>query len=143
MILNAEFQNSIIPGIFQELSGTLEFPWKFPIFWQFQGIGCFSHSVLVKELDFQSGIPKFHHSWNLPGIIWNSGISLEISYFLTFSRYRVFFPLSFLPRTWFSMWNPKIPSFLESIQRDSRVPDNSWNIPGMMDFLDSTLKIKF
>ena len=82
LIFNAEFQNSIIPGIFQELCRTLEFPWKFPIFWQFQGIGYFSHSVFVKELDFQYEIPIFHHSWNLPGITWNSGMPLELAIFL-------------------------------------------------------------
>ena len=79
---NLEFQNFIIPGIFQELSGTLEFPWKFPIFGQFQGIGYFSHSILSLELDFECRIPKFHHFWNLPGIMWNSRISLEVDYIL-------------------------------------------------------------
>ena len=82
MINNPEFQNFIIPGIFKELSGTLEFPWKFPIFGQFQGIGYFSHSILSLELDFECRIPKFHHSWNLPGIMWNSRISLEVDYIL-------------------------------------------------------------
>ena len=73
-----------------------------------------SHSVFVKELDFQSRIAKFHHSWNLPGIIWNSGIPLDFSYFLTNSRYRELFPLNFKLRNWFWMQNFKIPSFLES-----------------------------
>ena len=101
-------------------------PLDLACFCQFQGIGCFSHSVFVKELDFQSGIPKFHHSWNLPEIIWNSGIPLEIFYFLTISRYRVFFPLNFKLRTWFWMQNSKIPSFLES----SRNHVELWNFSG-------------
>ena len=41
-----------------------------------------------------------------------------------------------IPFTW--IWQ-KIVHF----QRNSRVPDNSWKIPGMMEFLNSTLKIKF
>ena len=91
MINNPEFQNFIIPGIFKELSGTLEFPWKFPIFGQFQGIGYFSHSILSLELDFECRIPKFRHSWNLPGIMWNSRISLEVDYILPNLAYLVSF----------------------------------------------------
>ena len=68
---NLEFQNFIIPGIFQELSGTLELLWKWTNFWQVWRIGYFFHSVFSLELDFQGGIQKFHHSWNLLGIIWN------------------------------------------------------------------------
>ena len=41
-----------------------------------QCIGYFSHSVFRPELNFQCKIPKFYHSWNLPGTIWNSGIPL-------------------------------------------------------------------
>ena len=62
---NLEFQNFIIPGIFQELSGTLELLWKWTNFWQVWRIGYFFHSVFSLELDFQGGIQKFHHSWNL------------------------------------------------------------------------------
>ena len=36
----------------------------------------FFHSVFVPKLDFQCEIPKFYHSWNLPGNIWSSGIPL-------------------------------------------------------------------
>ena len=79
---NLEFQNFIIPGIFQELSGTLELLWKWTNFWQVWRIGYFFHSVFGLELDFQGGIQKFHHSWNLPGIIWNPGISLDMAYSL-------------------------------------------------------------
>ena len=79
---NLEFQNFIIPGIFQELSGTLELLWKWTNFWQVWCIGYFFHSVFGLELDFQGGIKKFHHSWNLPGIIWNPGISLDMAYSL-------------------------------------------------------------
>ena len=31
---------------------------------------------------FQCGFPKFHQSWNLPGIILDSGIPLDMDYFL-------------------------------------------------------------
>ena len=82
LIFNAEFQNFIIPGNFQKFSGTLDIAWKWPIFCQFQRIGYFSHSVFGLEHDFQCGIPKFHQSWNLPGIVWNSGIPLDMGYFL-------------------------------------------------------------
>ena len=82
IIFNTEFQNFIIPGNFQKFSGTLDIAWKWPIFCQFQRIGYFSHSVFGLEHDFQCGIPKFHQSWNLPGIVWNSGIPLDMGYFL-------------------------------------------------------------
>ena len=105
------------PG-FQDSSSALElasFDW-------YQHVGYESHSVYVKELEFQSGIPKFHHSWNLPGIIWNSGIPLEISYFLTISRYRVFFPLNFKLRTW-----------LNAELQNSIIPGNFQKFPGTLD----------
>ena len=89
LIFNPEFQNSIISGIFQELFGILKFSWKFPIFWLFQGIGNFFHSILSLEFDFEFRIPKFHHSWNLQGIMWNSGISLEMDYILPILTYLV------------------------------------------------------
>ena len=79
---NLEFQNFIIPGIFQELSGTLELLWKWTNFWQVWHVGYFFHSVFGLELNFQGEIQKFHHSWNLPGIIWNPGISLDMAYSL-------------------------------------------------------------
>ena len=62
----------------QESWNPLDFEW----FGQFQCIRYFSHSVFVKELDFQYEIPIFHHSWNLPGITWNSGMPLELAIFL-------------------------------------------------------------
>ena len=64
-----------------------------------QCIGYFSHSVFVPKLDFQCKIPKFYHSLNLPGIIWNSRTPLEMNYFLPSSTYRVIFPLNFWPET--------------------------------------------
>ena len=79
---NLEFQNFIIPGIFQELSGTLELLWKWTNFWQIWRIGYSFHSIFCLELDFQGVIQKFHHSWNLPGIILNPRISLEMAYYL-------------------------------------------------------------
>ena len=85
-------RNSRIPSFLEsskKLSGTLEFPWKFPIFWQFQSIGYFSYSTLSLELDFECRIPKFCHSWNLLGIMWNSGISLEVDYILPNLTYLV------------------------------------------------------
>ena len=47
-----------------------------------QCAGYFSHTFFVPELDFHCEIPKFYHSWNLPGIIWSSGILLEMGYLL-------------------------------------------------------------
>ena len=97
------------PG-FQDSRSALElasFDW-------FQHVGYESHSVYVKKLDFQHRISKFHHSWKLPEIFWNSGYRLEMADFLPISTYRVLFPLSFWPRTWFSMRNSKIPSILET-----------------------------
>ena len=88
---NLEFQNFIIPGIFQELSGTLELLWKWTNFWQVWRMGYFFHSVFGLELDFQGGIQKFHHSWNLPGIIWNYLESWNLSgYGLFFARFDTF-----------------------------------------------------
>ena len=82
LIFNTEFQNFIIPGNFQKFSGTLGIAWKCPIFCQFKRIGYFSHSVFGLEHDFQCRIQKFHQFWNLLGIIWNSGIPLDVGYFL-------------------------------------------------------------
>ena len=53
-----------------------------PGFGKFQHVGYFSQSVCVKDFDFQCRIRKVHHSRNLRGIIWNSGISLEMVSFL-------------------------------------------------------------
>ena len=81
LIFKTEFQNFIIPGNFQKFSGTLDIAWKRPIFCQFQHIGYFSHLVFGLKHDFQCGIPKFHQSWNLPGIIWDSGIPPDVGNF--------------------------------------------------------------
>ena len=97
------------PGI-QDSRSALElasFDW-------YQHVGYESHSVYIKKLDFQHRISKFHHSWKLPEIFWNSGYRLEMANFLPISTWRVLFPLSFRPRTWFSMRNSKIPSIMES-----------------------------
>ena len=82
LIFNTESQNFIIPGYFQKCSGTLDIAWKWPIFCQFQCLRYFSHLFFGLKLDFECGIKKFHHSWNLPGIIWNSGTSLDMAYSL-------------------------------------------------------------
>ena len=70
LIFNANFQNSITPWIFQELSGILELLLKWTIFCQVQHIEWFSHSIFGLKLHYQFGIPKFLHSWNLLRIIW-------------------------------------------------------------------------
>ena len=114
LIFNTKFKNSIIPGNFQKFPGTLDIALELASFDWFQYIGYIFHSIFVKELDFQCKISKFYHSWKLPEIFWNSGYCLEITDFLPISTYRVLFPLSFWPRTWFSMRNSKIPSILES-----------------------------
>ena len=53
---NLEFQNFIIPGIFQELSGTLELFWKWTNIWQVWHVGYIFHSMFGLELDFQGRI---------------------------------------------------------------------------------------
>ena len=82
---NLEFQNFIIPGIFQELSGTLELLWKWTNFWQVWRIGYFFHSVLgldlIYKVEFKNSIiPGIFQE--LSGIIWNPGISLDMAYSL-------------------------------------------------------------
>ena len=91
-----------------------------------------SHSILVKELDFQCRILKLLHSWKLPEISWNSGYWPGIGQFWLISIYRVYFPLNSSQETWFSMQNLKITSFLEVSRAISRVPGNFWKFPGMM-----------
>ena len=49
LVLNSEFQNSIISGSFPKFLGFRK--WLF--FGQFQHLGHYFHSILVKELDFQ------------------------------------------------------------------------------------------
>ena len=46
----------------------------------YQHIGYESRSFYVKKLDFQHRISKFHHSWKLPEIFWNSGYCLKFWY---------------------------------------------------------------
>ena len=93
MIFNAEFWNSINPGIFQKLSGTLEFLWgrfqdwwnftiphwksysrpkteweKYPICWNWQKIGHFQAISRVPE-----------NFWKFPGMMkfWNSVLKIK------------------------------------------------------------------
>ena len=80
---------------FQDSGSALELA----SFDSYQHVGYESQSVYVKKLDFQHRISKFHHSWKLPEIFWNSGYRLEMAGFLPISTYRVLFPLSFWPRT--------------------------------------------
>ena len=56
LTFNAEFHKSIIPGIFQELSGTLELLWQWTNFWQVWHVGYIFHSIFGLELNFQGGI---------------------------------------------------------------------------------------
>ena len=94
------------PG-FQDSRSALElasFDW-------FQHVGYESHSVYVKKLDFQHRISKFHHSWKLPEIFWNSGYCLEMANFLPISTYRVPFPLIFFLKQDFQCGIPKFHQF--------------------------------
>ena len=75
----------------QESWNPLDLAW----FGRFQHIGCFSYSNFVKELDFQPEIQKFHHSWNLPGTTWNSGMPLELANSLPNLIYWVSIQLNF------------------------------------------------
>ena len=56
-------------------------PLDLACYYQCQCIWYFSHSMFVLELDFQCRISKFHHSWKLPEIFWNSGYCPGIGYF--------------------------------------------------------------
>ena len=58
-------------------------------------VGYESYSVFVKKLDFQHRISKFHHSWKLPEIFWNSGYHLEMTNFLPILTYWASIPLNF------------------------------------------------
>ena len=109
------------PG-FQDSRSALElasFDW-------YQHVGYESQSVYVKTLDFQHRILKFHHSWKLPEIFWNSGIPLEMVNVLPNSTYRVWIPLSLCQETWFLTQNFKILSILET----SRNILELWILPG-------------
>ena len=85
-------RNSGIPSFLEsskKLSGTLEFPWKFPIFWQFQGIGYFSHSIFDPELGFQCRIPSiFGKSLILPKF---DTLDINVVILCTFGRIFGFF----------------------------------------------------
>ena len=103
LILNVEFENYIIPGNFQKFPRTLDIALVLASFDKFHYIGFISHSILVKELDFQCRIWKLHHSWKLPEISWNSGYWPGIGQFWLISIYRVYFPLNSSQETWFSI----------------------------------------
>ena len=70
LIFNTEFKNFIIPGNFQEFSGTLDITWKWPIFCQFWHIGHRFHLIFVTELQFgldnskMTNSRSFLESWN-------------------------------------------------------------------------------
>ena len=51
LIFNTEFKNFIIPGKFQEFSGTLDIAWNRAIFCQFLHIGHKFHLIFVTELE--------------------------------------------------------------------------------------------
>ena len=67
LIFNTDFKNFIIPGNFQEFSGTLDIAWNWPIFCQFCHIGHLFHLIFVTELEF--GL----NDWKMP----NSRLFLE------------------------------------------------------------------
>ena len=75
--------HSKIPKFLESSRNYLELwiPVEMVYFCQAQHIGWLSHSIFGPELYYQCGIPKFHYSWNLPRIIWNSWISLEMAYY--------------------------------------------------------------
>ena len=62
------------------LSMLVGFYSRVGLYWS--GYNIFPTQFLSLELDFECRIPKFCHSWNLLGIMWNSGISLEVDYIL-------------------------------------------------------------
>ena len=115
LIFNTEFQNSNIPGNFQKFAGSLDIALELAIVNWFQYIGYLFHSFLVKELDFQYRISKFHHSWKLSEIFWNSGYHPGIGYFFLISTYRVFFHSSLVKELDFQC---RISKF-----------HNSWKLP--------------
>ena len=126
------------PG-FQDSRSALElasFDW-------YQHVGYESHSVYVKELEFQSWIPKFHHSWNLPGIFWNSGYCLEIANFLSFLTYWASITLSFCHCFW--IWPLELKNVIFST-----ISGNFWILnsgfqkwPGIWHFWIIKAKFKF
>ena len=67
LIFNTEFKNFIIPGNFQEFSGTLDIAWNWSNFCQFWHIGHKFHLIFVTELEF--GL----NNWKMP----NSRLFLE------------------------------------------------------------------
>ena len=98
------------PGI-QDSRSALElanFDW-------FQHVGYQSHSVYVNKLDFQPRISKFHHSWKLLEIFWNSGYRMEMANFLPISMYRVLFHSVF--------------GLEHDFQREILKLHQSWNLP--------------
>ena len=104
-------KNSIIPGIFQELSGTAEFLLKWTIFCQIQHIGCFSHSIFGPELDFQPWITHKEKTWS----------SLELACFCQFQSIGYYSILVFIFVHNFQCFNLKFHHF--------------WNLPGTLEFL--------
>ena len=63
-ILNAKFQNFIIPGIFQESCRTLEFLLEVTFFCQGQQIGCFSHAIFGPERNIQLWLTHKEKTWS-------------------------------------------------------------------------------
>ena len=62
--------------------GLRNFSGNGTFFKQYQGVEYFSHSIFSLEFDYECRIQKLHHTWNLQVIIWNSGTSLNVAYFL-------------------------------------------------------------
>ena len=101
------------PG-FQDPRSALElasFDW-------FQHVGYESHSIYVKDLEFQSGIPKFYPSWNLPGITG----TLELLW-----KWSIFFQNQSIEYFSNSVFGIEL-DFQCGIQRFH----HSWNLPGII-----------
>ena len=57
-------------------------PWNWLVLTDLTDVGYEFHSVYAKKPDFEDRNSKFHHSWTLPEIFWNSGYCLELAIFL-------------------------------------------------------------
>ena len=105
-------------------------PLDLACYYQCQCIWYFSHSIFVLELDFQCRISKFHHSWNLPGITWNSNIVLESAVFCQIWHFWYQFNLIFVTELEFgpNNWEMSCLWYLwYFLDFDSRIPEMTWN----------------
>ena len=91
--------------------------WKWPNFCQVQQIGCFSYAIFWPWTWFSTLAHTQRENLEFPGI----------SLLLPFSKYRIFLLLSINPCTWFSMFQFKSPSFLESSWKYLEILNSSEN----------------